>query len=166
MTATQTAPEIQLATIRGLTIHQPWAWFIAKGHKAIENRSWNPPRTMVGQWLAIHVGKKFDPAVVRLDFGACKPMLPPGPAVTLAEMQAQLSHIIAVARLVGTVTRADLALMAKRDRPWFFGPIGWVLDSVVAIPPVPCKGAQGLWNPPPDVLAMVRERYAAAEVSP
>jgi len=36
--------------------------------------------------------------------------------------------------------------------PWFVGPFGWVLSDVVVLPaPVPCRGAQGLWEVPADV---------------
>lgn len=52
----------------------------------------------------------------------------------------------------------DLLAPEPRD-PWFCGPVGWYLRDVVAIKPVPCKGAQGLWSLPPEVLADVRRRW-------
>jgi hypothetical protein len=42
---------------------------------------------------------------------------------------------------------------------WFFGPYGWLMPERVAIEPVPCRGAQGLWKLPPDVEAEVLRRY-------
>lgn len=48
-------------------------------------------------------------------------------------------------------------------RGWYIGSpsIGWLFDRVVRLPvPVPCRGAQGLWELPPDVLAAVREQIA------
>ena len=36
-----------------LTVHQPWAWCVANGHKDVENRSW---QTAHRGWLAIHAG--------------------------------------------------------------------------------------------------------------
>ena len=112
---------------------------------------------MVGQWLAIHAGKHWDPE----DVFDILTHLPRGTVVretfTLRMLMEQLGHIVAVARIAGTVTSADLRQMAERARPWFVGPVGWVLDSVTAIEPVQCKGAQGLWTLPPDVLAQVRD---------
>jgi hypothetical protein len=46
--------------------------------------------------------------------------------------------------------------------PWFSGPFGWLLTDVVAIEPVPCLGAQGLWLLPPDVERQVLARERAA----
>ena len=40
-----------------LTIHQPWASAIVLGPKRVENRTWRPPATLVGQRLAVHAGK-------------------------------------------------------------------------------------------------------------
>lgn len=54
---------------------------------------------------------------------------------------------------------------AKRD-PWFCpmrpGNFGWVFDKIVAIQPVPCRGAQSLWTVPDDVAAKVRDAYRSA----
>ena len=37
------------------------------------------------------------------------------------------------------------------------GSIGWKLDNIITLPePVKCKGSQGVWTLPPDVLAQVR----------
>lgn len=40
-----------------ITVRQPWAWAIAKGHKDVENRSW---ATSYRGPLAIHSAKKWD----------------------------------------------------------------------------------------------------------
>lgn len=44
-------------TARGLTIRQPWADLIAKGHKYIETRSWRAPKGVIGERVLIHAGK-------------------------------------------------------------------------------------------------------------
>jgi activating signal cointegrator 1 len=41
------------STLKALTLHQPWATFIAGGEKTIETRSWG---TSYRGWLAIHAG--------------------------------------------------------------------------------------------------------------
>jgi hypothetical protein len=43
--------------VRALTVRQPWAWAIARGHKTIENRSW---ATAYRGPLAIHAAAKWD----------------------------------------------------------------------------------------------------------
>lgn len=44
--------------MRALTLHAPWAWAICHLGKDIENRSWQPPATMIGERIAIHAGSK------------------------------------------------------------------------------------------------------------
>lgn len=43
--------------MKAITLHQPWASLIARGIKHIETRSWEPPRSLYGQRIAIHAGK-------------------------------------------------------------------------------------------------------------
>jgi len=149
------------ANLRALTIHQPWAWFIAKGYKPIENRSWRPPQSLVGNWLAIHAGKKWDIAEVASNTSFahvnCRAPLPS----SIGAMGDQCGSILAVARVTGFV--------AESASPWFFGPVGWTLADVVELPePVACRGAQGLWKVPADVYERVlvqwRRRLNAEEV--
>ena len=45
--------------MKALTLHQPWASLIADGRKTIETRSWPPPRTLVGERIAIHAGRQI-----------------------------------------------------------------------------------------------------------
>lgn len=44
--------------MKALTVHQPWAWAIAQGYKAVENRGTKPPGQVrvPGKRLAIHAG--------------------------------------------------------------------------------------------------------------
>lgn len=44
--------------MKALTIWQPWATLIMIGAKPYEFRSWKPPRSLVGQRLAIHAGAR------------------------------------------------------------------------------------------------------------
>ena len=44
--------------MNALTIHQPWAAFIAAGIKTIETRSWCAPKNAIGEQLAIHAGRR------------------------------------------------------------------------------------------------------------
>lgn len=137
--------------LHGLTLHQPWAWAIAAGYKRIENRSWAPPEVFLGTRIAIHAGKTWAPAgglFIRERLTEYRGELLPD------EVEVTTAAIIAVARLAGVVQASD--------DPWFFGPFGWVLEDVVAIAPVPCRGFQKLWRLPADVEAEVERRVAVA----
>lgn len=138
--------------LRGLTIHQPWAWAIVAGYKHIENRTWEPPRSMIGHWLAIHASRTVDWTAV--------------PHRILAIIrQATLLHvrmpteavdvtgaILGVARLVEVVTRSD--------SPWFDGPYGWVLDTITRFAaPIPAKGSRGIWTLDGDQLDACRVAF-------
>jgi len=151
--------------MKALTLWRPWSDCIVRGPKAIENRDWEPPRRLVGGTIAIHGGKTWDRdgAFSILDLWADVPN-----RVTSAE------GVIGVARLVGVIDRSlapgtgarlvfgmrdEVAAAVKGCEIWWGGSIGWVFDQRRALPaPVPCKGAQGLWNLPADVEAAVREQ--------
>lgn len=138
------------APLRALTIWRPWAGLIAAGVKPIENRDWPPPKSLVGEYLAIHAGKKWDGDGATWAWALMDRL-----GLHVPAARANAEGIVAVARVTGAVTTSD--------SPWFVGDYGWTLAEVVAIDPVPCKGMQGLWTVPPDVLATVRARYAAAK---
>lgn len=66
------------------------------------------------------------------------------------------SGVVAVCRYGGFVTVTQ-DMTADEPDPWFEGPYGWRLDGLFVLPdPVPCKGAQGLWDLPHDVQGRVR----------
>jgi hypothetical protein len=69
-----------------------------------------------------------------------------GPAVLVAE------------RMVGSYDDRLGRTNQLDEDPWWTGPCGWLLDRVVAIEPVACKGAQGLWTVPEPQLSLVLER--------
>jgi hypothetical protein len=138
-------------SIRGLTLWRPWAWAVAHAGKDVENRTWAPPRALVGGLVAIHSGQRWDKDGAAWMQHSLALRL----ALRVPEDAADPSGvIIAVARLAGAVESSS--------SQWFVGPFGWQLRDVVPIPPVPCKGAQGLWPLPPEVLSLVRERFRAA----
>src|SRR5713226_8009322 len=43
--------------MKALSILQPWAWAIASGNKAVENRAWCLPPSVRGQLVALHASK-------------------------------------------------------------------------------------------------------------
>lgn len=159
-----------------LTLWPEWAWAIAHRGKDIENRTWRPPEYLIGKWLAIHAGKHIGgrPGDTALLEGL-QDLLEMGeeagaeiPVFSDLIPQIATSAVVAVVKVRGSI-HGDA-------KGWYAGPetcnahgsvvpnYGWQLDNVLVLPqPVPCKGAQGLWLPPPDVLAGVREQLARIE---
>lgn len=141
--------------MKALTIWRPWAAAIVHGTKRVENRTWVPPESMLGQDIALHAGLRVDAGAVREVARAVHRDHLPGP-----------TGIVAVVRLVGCIDvrmerltfmglSADAARVAASS-PWFDGPTAWVLDRVRPLAePVPCRGAQGLWTVPDEVAAAV-----------
>lgn len=180
--------------MKALTLTCPWAHAIAHWGKNIENRTWQPPRALFGERIAIHAGKSpFRPqknggvscnddvlddlretlAGIRVArFGADAEAAQPEP-VTPRWLHERSSAILCTATVAGWVgidgraggrpdgspTYAALRTAIASPGPWFIGPYGWVLTDVVTLAePVPCKGAQGLWTVPPEVLARLTPR--------
>ena len=46
--------------MKAFTLWQPYASLIADGTKTIWTPSWAPPRSLIGQRIAIHAAKKCD----------------------------------------------------------------------------------------------------------
>lgn len=66
--------------------------------------------------------------------------------------------IMAIAQYGGIVSPD----MDESDDPWFEGPLAWRLDDLVELPePIPCRGAQGLWLVPDELLPRVRDGFRA-----
>ncbi len=45
-----------MGRLHAITMAGPWAWTIFHRGRDVENRTWEPPEWLVGQWLAIHAG--------------------------------------------------------------------------------------------------------------
>lgn len=162
--------------MRGLTLWQPYATAIARAAtdprwKLVENRGWAPPAAILGERIAIHAGVKKP----RADFG-----MPPGFELDFATLP--LGVVVATARVVGALDRRRgihivcqhdesernrTKLMTLYSSAWWVGPVGWLLEDVVACPvPVPCKGAMGLWVVPPDVEVRITDPRPLFVVKP
>lgn len=143
--------------IRGITLHQPWAWCICHSTKRIENRTWSPPYAL-GSFLAIHAGKTIDQEAIATlrSYGIHVP------AATKLERGA----IVAVAMLDRVINETNIDSLPGDQKLWWSGPVGWLLKDVVSIRPLACKGAQGLWEIQADVLPELRERWRIARGIP
>lgn len=153
--------------MRALTLWQPWGFAVMELGKPVENRSWLPPEAVIGTRIAIHAGKVLHEnsveALERAGFD-------------LPDTYAR-SAILGTVLLAGWVRqnpdrsiRWSANLTASEAAaivgPVFWqGPVGWVLRDPIAIEPVPCRGAQGLWHVPFDVAGEVEARLARATAS-
>lgn len=156
-----------------LTLWRPWCWAICHAGKDVENRPWKPWPSFLaaGGFVAIHSGARWDVAgefhlrSMHTDRVGVEPMPEPP---TKDEWPG--GRIVAIARVVGWVTEtnsrsgltgADAARV--KDSDWFFGPVGWVLRDVLVLrEPLACKGAQGLWRIPTDMVAKLRNQLICA----
>lgn len=55
--------------MKAITLYEPWATFIAMGLKTIETRIHDRFKCLVGERIAIHAGKKYDPRALYIAFG-------------------------------------------------------------------------------------------------
>lgn len=137
-------------TIRGLTLHRPWCWAILNAGKDVENRPWRCQFLRPGDFIAIHSGVTYDEGgydyLCSFGYGIAAPLAD--------DPDWQSGFIHGVVQYQGTVTASDSR--------WFFGPYGWKLGNPVVIDPVACRGAQGLFSIPINVLKQVRTSYARA----
>lgn len=110
-----------------LSVRQPWAWLLVNGHKDIENRSW---KTKFRGPLVIHAGKVLDRNGLRW--------------VREHFPDIKLPSEFNLGGLVGVVTLRDV--VQSSTSPWFFGPVGLVVDGGYPIPFVPQRGQLGLFD--------------------
>ena len=115
--------------IRGLTIIQPWASYLADGEKQYETRSW-----AIGYrgLIAIHAGKSRE----FIDRSSSYPL-----GVILAV--ASLDHIIPTNRLTKGM---EISHQERQLGDWSADRFAWKLTQVVKLPkPIEHRGKQGLW---------------------
>lgn len=165
--------------MKALTVWQPWASLIAIGAKPYEFRGWQPPKSIVGQRIAIHAGarpvkasevrslilalnghprmsnpclfKEFAlPALERVLqalkqspdtlFGTSEALTLPNSAIVCTAVVGEPKRGDECAREFGETYGND------SDREGTFN-WGWpMLDVEPVTPPLPARGAQGLWE--------------------
>lgn len=160
------------ATIRGLTVQQPWAWAIIHGAKRIENRtqlwSYRGP-------IAVHAGVRLsergvhDPRIRAAARGILGPELDPGVG---ADPQSPL----AFGAIIGVIDIVDAHPAAGCCAPWGETEypehggrqrrdvVHLVLENPRALPePIACRGALGLWTVPDDIAHRCRNLIGSPE---
>ena len=125
--------------MKAISVRPPWSWAIINAGKRFENRTW---RTSYTGPVLIHASKTFDRAGY-LWLKEHRALF----AAELPEPEAiERCGIIGKVNITGTVDHAE--------SPWFFGPVGWVLEDALSLPFVPMKGRLGLFDCDPDVLVI------------
>lgn len=122
--------------MKALSINQPWAWLIVNGYKSIENRDWDTKYR--GEFL-IHAGKKIDRDAY--DFLLGRNIQVPSPD------ELPTGGIVGKSNIINTVHIRDHHLLADKDKPWFFGDYGFILDGSEPCELITCKGALGFFEP-------------------
>jgi hypothetical protein len=152
--------------MKAITIWQPWASLIVAGAKPYEFRSWHPPKSLIGQRIAIHAGARpmKRREVIDILSRMQNPDLASSPCLHVAiatpllnqmlknEMTIPLSHILCTAELGQPKSGEECAREFgdnagnDSDREGTFN-LGWpLLDIEPLVPPAPARGAQGFWN--------------------
>lgn len=161
-----------------LSFLQPWLWAILENHKgfelltygflAIENRSWRPPRSIIGKRIALHASAGWDEdgeAFVddRLILDGRNAESPPKTHCPRGAILGTANVLGAVQRHGGVISGFSSAVVGDRtvSSPWAFGPWCWVLADVRKLAqPIPAKGRLGLWPVPGDLASRIREAEA------
>ncbi len=156
--------------MKAISIWQPWASAIAVGTKHYETRSWEFPKSMEGEIIAIHASKRCQgeerELATELRFFGINIGFEP------STEKPPLGSIVAVGRLVECVYTEALygdwfAPSYNMDNPreveyllgnFAPGRFAWKLEDVVRLAPIPCIGRQGFWNLEPEVIRAIREQ--------
>jgi hypothetical protein len=139
--------------MKALTIHQPWAWAIAAGHKRVENRKWSTSHR--GE-LAIHAGSSRKSIESATAFCRDQGIEPP------AFDDLPRGAIIAVVDLIDVVDVSTPSLLDRPYDPWAFGPRAWYLDNIRPLTePVECSGQVGLFGVDDECEARIRQQLSA-----
>lgn len=120
--------------VKVLSIRQPWAWAILYAFKDIENRTWWPPRSLWGQRIVIHAGKRIDAGDLDAVEDICGVRPPP---------RLRTGALLGTVGLVDAVDVADCA-----GNKWAFGPVCFRLRDARPWPtPITCSGQLNFFEP-------------------
>lgn len=141
--------------MRVLTVRQPYADAIVRWGKCCENRTWYPPRALVGTRIAIHASA---PLPRRIDLATVQACAPRGVHPSAQAHDYVLGCVVGTVRLCGATDDYDefRRLAGDAAASWWLGPVGWWLDEPHPLRvPVPVRGALGVWTLPADVARAV-----------
>ncbi len=136
------------ASLKALSLTQPWAELVVLGEKQWETRSW---RTSFRGRIAIHAAKKFPAWAIELaqsryfvDVKNSPIKMPLGVIVGSVEIIAMQS----TDAMLDVLGHKEIAFGDYHAERW-----AWQLSEPIMLDePIPCRGALGLWEVPPHVL--------------
>lgn len=144
--------------MKAITLWPEWAYAIQKLGKDGENRSWRLWDSLIGQWVAIHAGMR---PIMSIKAGTAREEELAAFADSLRivgvpiegrgnwrDVERVRGHIVQIVRF-GRPTQFSQSKWAA-EGAWF-----WPIVERINIEPIPCRGAQGLWDVPADVLAQL-----------
>lgn len=139
--------------MKALSIKQPWLYCITDSDKQVENRTWEPPRWIIGERIALHASGKLDSMDGRKTASRIA-------GVKLSSFVGDMP----LGAIVGTARLSQCFLLPEyggRNRQecdkWSFGPFCWVLSDIKKLSsPLPCKGTLGLWDVPPGIAEKIQ----------
>jgi len=166
-----------MARLHALTMEGPWAWSIFHLGRNVENRSWEPPESFIGQWIAIHAGplEGWSETVWR-SVAHHAPHIRAAPEhardTLMRNMMASVprrvraryvSRIVGVVRITGI--RRPLAVTRFMKGWWDTARFGLELqDAVEFLQGIPADGTHAplLWPVRGQLLDAVRDEYRRA----
>jgi hypothetical protein len=131
--------------IKAITLWEPWATFIADGHKCFETRSWS---TAYRGNIAIHASKRWqrDQKAILNQL-----VMQHSELSKYAVYEFPFGCVVAACRLVNVhrveSVRDGLSEIERALGDYSDGRFAWELE-IVKLPsaPIPAKGMQGIWT--------------------
>jgi hypothetical protein len=129
--------------MKALSVRLPWAHFIVRGFKPVENRQW---WTHYRGPLLIHAAK----GMTRFEYEDCMELAAAIAKSTSTTIplpsfeELERGGVVGQTRLVDCVT--------DHDSPWFAGKFGFVLHDAKPLPFLPYKGQLGFFDVPDELL--------------
>ena len=140
--------------MKAITLHQPWASLIAQGLKHYETRSWG---TLYRGKIAIHAGKvnhcksPFQTISLFGEEGLSPQEYQSVEPVILEGYNLPTGCIIAIADMTDCILMTEkvicsMSQLEQKVGNWYPDRYAFKLENIKVVDPIPCKGAQGLWN--------------------
>jgi hypothetical protein len=130
---------------RALSFLQPWLWAMMYAGKDVENRSWVPPKSIIGTRIALHASKGIDEDA----YLTIKNIS--GKDVPMDDDPVLHRGCIVATAVVGGYVFADTPHPAI-ESPWFVGKVGWLLHDIRPLEtPISTRGSLGLWLVSPGI---------------
>ncbi len=129
-------------TAKVITVKQPWAWFLAKGYKPVENRTWY---TNYRGPILVQSSKapKFDFSEAQFlmhHFG-----IPDSEILEPDDPATSTGSIVGITMLTDCVSH--------HASPFFTGPYGFVMDQARQTEPFEIRGKLNIFNYPLNELS-------------